>query len=134
MLANDQKAIIEAQVKQHLPDMKDKPEEDLYAMIGKEMVSDTLPESEVEQAGKAWFETNVLTDPRMRTVICENTDGIMQAAEQIVTVQNVTAVVGAVAPLLGLPSIAIPAAAIAVGVLLIKMGLRRYCQGYSPKD
>ncbi len=73
MLANDQKAIVEVQVKQHLPSMQDKPEEDLYAMIGKEMVlqdvSGTLSESEVEQAGKDWFITYFLTNPRMRTVI-----------------------------------------------------------------
>ena|SRR6266496_5669214 len=137
MLANDQKAIVEVQVKQHLPSMQDKPEEDLYAMIGKEMVlqdvSGTLSESEVEQAGKDWFITNFLTNPRMRTVICENTDEIRQTADQIITVPNVTTVVAVVVSTLGLPVIpAIPAAAIAVGVLLIKMSLNRYCRGYSP--
>lgn len=131
MLVNDEKTIIEAQVKQHLPDMKDKPEQDLYAMIGKEMVpqeASTLSQSEVEQAGKDWFKTNILTNPRLRTIICENTDEI----SQIITVPNVTIVVAIVASTLGLPVAPVPAAAIAVGVLLIKMGLKRYCQGYSP--
>ncbi len=138
MSANDQdqRAIIADQVKQHLPAMQDKPEEDWYAMIGKEMadVSATLPKEEVEQAGRDWFTKKIRKNPRLHTIICENIDNFREAAEKIITPESVTPVVVAIASILNLPAIAIPAAAIAVALLLIKIGLREYCQDSSPEE
>lgn len=123
--------LIRDQVEHRLPTVESKPEEELYADVGRialQYVSFAVSPShgQMVRAGKEFVET----DQGIHDVIC-NTDnkglilGTIDAA-------NVTSVIVLLAPVLGFPPAAVPAAVISLAVLVLKVGINAFCRGYTP--
>jgi hypothetical protein len=114
-------------VPQALERYKGASEDELLADIGQLALSDA------EFAGPLSRETLVALGrqivsghARVKEVICSNTTIIGGAIDTA----NVSALVALLAPTLGFPPTAVPAAVVALSVLVLKIGLNQYCNNW----
>lgn len=134
MSANQDMTSIHTQVEKQLPTMENQSNEVLYAMIGRGIVFQgaaflvSPTEEELTRAGKQFVETH----QGIHEVICnaDNKSVILGAID----VTSITAVVSLLVPIFGFPPTAVPAAVIALAVLIFKIGVNQFCRGYQPKN
>jgi len=117
---------VEEIVPASLPSLSDASDEELLALVG------SLNLDDVDLAGPISRETLAAlgreflgTQDKLRKAVCASHETINESIDTA----NVTALVAAIAPLLGFPATAVPAAVVALSVLLLKIGLKRYCKG-----
>jgi hypothetical protein len=127
---------IRAEVARVLPAFQDSSDRELLAAIGSipfnaefqgVAAPDALPELGGPDFGLSrvgeWF---VRTNEAVREVVCNNKDEF----RDVITAENVTALVLLLLPAMGMiGGSAPPAAAIALAVFLLRIGLNEYCRG-----
>jgi hypothetical protein len=67
----------------------------------------------------------VKANDRIREVVCSNKELLSGAIDAA----NISALVALLAPTLGFPPTAVPAAVVALAVLILRIGLNQYCRG-----
>lgn len=109
-----------------LPSLSNATDEELLVLVG------SLNLDDVDLAGPISRETLAAlgreflgTQDKLRRGVCAQHETIKESIDTA----NVTALVVAIAPLLGFPATAVPAAVVALSVLLLRIGLGRYCKG-----
>lgn len=117
---------ISSQVERNLSTFRDLDEEDLLADVGQLALQDIRYAAPLSRAGLvALGRLLVSTDQRIREVVCSNKELISVAIDTA----NVSALVALLAPTLGFPPTAVPAAVVALAVWLLRIGLNQYCRG-----
>lgn len=129
---------IRAEVARVLSALQNSSDQELLAAIGSipfhpECTTVPAPDALPELGGPGfglsrvgdWF---VRTNDAVREVVCTNSDEI----KDVITADNVSTLVLLILPALGMTNAGVPpAAAIALAVFLLKVGLNAYCRGRS---
>ena len=116
---------ISAQIERYFPVYRDQDEETLLAEAGRLALVNASFAAPLSRAALVALGRGLVgADDRIREVVCTNKDIISTAIHAI----NVSALVALVAPTLGFPPTAVPAAVVALAVLLLKIGLNQYCK------
>ena len=144
MPSDTDSAAIRAQVDRELPELLVMDERILFLMVGSWRFSvmgssfrfdDHHPGRALDEAGEALAESFLR---QLRQTICEPDNKKLIA--DVIDAANVAAVVALIGQSLGqldssaLPLATVPSGIVAAAVLILKMGLNRFCRGYVPDE
>lgn len=125
---------IERAVEAYLPDLLQRPENDLLQMASGPLLwagSDMAGAAGIDPAKMPPEHIRMMLDTsRLREVICSPDNKSLITGT--IDVANVTTLVGLVLPMMGWSPAAVPAGVVAVAVLVLKIGINQYCRGYQP--
>ena len=120
-------------VEKYLPYIQHREEDELREEVGKLPIAQEFA-AEVGRPDLGGAEAGILveTNARVRAVVCSSKN--RELLSDAIDTGNVSMLVGMLLPALGLPGINISLGVIALAVLILKLGLNRYCQGFKEES